>query len=351
MKVILFCQHSYSFGILEPIKKILIQKKYEFSWFITKNLIEEFPFKSENCITDISKLKKYNADAIFVPGNYVPHYLNGLKIQIFHGLAGEKKAHFKIRHFFDVYLTQGPYFTERFNELKNKYKDFEVIETGWSKLDKYNENIEYFIIEKNNLLEKYDAKKILLYAPTFNSNMISAPYLIEEFKRLLNNKDFLLIIKFHTLTSQEIINEYKNLEKFYKNLIINNEPDITKLMIISDQLISDTSSVVYEFQLLDKPVLTFKSQAENIEWENLLEYNNLAEKVNENLIQDKFKRNRQKVITKYHPYNDGKSSLRMVEAVEKIISEKGVPKKRKVSLSRKFKIFKIFTLRNKSNNL
>lgn len=347
MKVILFCQHSYSFGILEPIKNILIEKQYEYKWFITKNLIPDFPFDPDNCITDIKTLKKYNADAIFVPGNYVPHYLRGLKVQIFHGLAGEKKAHFKIRHFFDVYLTQGPYFTKRFNELKKKYKNFEVIETGWSKLDKYSENIDYYNTEKNNLLKKFNVNKILLYAPTFNSNMISAPYLIAEFKELLNNKEFLIIIKFHTLTSSEIINEYKDLEKLYENLIINNEPDITKLMIISDLLISDTSSVVYEFQLLNKPVLTFKSQSHNIEWDNSTEYINLSEKVNENLIQDKFKSNRQKTIANYHPYNDGKSSLRMVEAVEKLISEKGVPKRRKVSLSRKFKIFKIFTLRNK----
>lgn len=347
MKVILFCQHSYSYGILEPIRNVLIEKKYEYIWFITKNLAEDFPYKSENFTTDIKELIAYKSDAIFVPGNYVPHYLRGLKVQVFHGLAGEKRAHFKIRHFFDLYLTQGPYFTKRFNELKNKYKDFDVIETGWSKLDKYGENKETINIEKANLLKTHNAKTLILYAPTFNEEMISAPHLVDEFEKLAANKDYLIVVKFHVITSKENIEPYENLEKKYPNLIISREPNITQLMIMSDILISDTSSVVYEFQLLDKPVLTFKSQAENIEWDNTTEYTNLSERVNENLIQDNFKGNRQKTIANYHPYNDGKSSLRMIEAVEKLISEKGVPKKRKVSLSRKFKIFKIFTLRNK----
>lgn len=347
MKVVLFCQHNYSFGILEPIRNVIIEKNHEYMWFITKNLVEEFPYKSENFTSEIKELINYKSDVIFVPGNYVPYYLRGLKVQIFHGLAGEKRAHFRIRHFFDVYLTQGPYFTIRFNELKNKYKDFDVIETGWSKLDKYGENVEVINIEKVNLLQNHNTKKLVLYAPTFNDKIISAPYLVNEFEKLALNKDYLIIIKFHSLTLQEYSAPYEILELKYSNILISKEPDITRLMIMADILISDTSSVVYEFQLLNKPVLTFKSQSNNIEWDNSLEYINLSEKVAENLNDDFFKNNRKKTIANYHPYHDGKSSLRMIEAVEKLIFEKGVPKRRKVSLSRKFKIFKIFTLRNK----
>ena len=40
----------------------------------------------------IKELKKYNSDAIFVCGNAVPHYLKGVKTQVFHGFAGEKKG-------------------------------------------------------------------------------------------------------------------------------------------------------------------------------------------------------------------------------------------------------------------
>ena len=54
----------------------------------------------------------------------------GVKIQIFHGYAAEKKDHWVIRRYFDTYFTQGPFFTEGFKALAKKYKDFEVVETG-----------------------------------------------------------------------------------------------------------------------------------------------------------------------------------------------------------------------------
>ena len=37
-------------------------------------------------------------------------YLPGVKIQVFHGYAAEKKDHWIIRRYFDTYFTQGPYF-------------------------------------------------------------------------------------------------------------------------------------------------------------------------------------------------------------------------------------------------
>ena len=41
----------------------------------------------------------------------------GGEIQIFHGYAAEKKDHWVIRRYFDIYCTQGPYFTSHFKAL------------------------------------------------------------------------------------------------------------------------------------------------------------------------------------------------------------------------------------------
>ena len=57
-------------------------------------------------------------------------------------------------------------------------------------------------------------------------------------------------------------------------------------------MISDTSSVVYEFLLLDKPVITFKNYNKISHCENLLTPSNLVQKVAENLIDDSFKEKR-----------------------------------------------------------
>ena len=141
----------------------------------------KFPFKSEPFSSDIKEIEAFKSDAIFVPGNEVPHYLRGVKIQVFHGLAGEKKGHFRIRNYFDLYLTQGPYFTNKFNELKSKFKDFDVVETGWPKLDIYGKDVHKYEEEKKSLLKKSKCANIVLYAPTFSPSLTSAGFLINRF--------------------------------------------------------------------------------------------------------------------------------------------------------------------------
>ena len=131
MKYILFCKNSYSFEILSPFINELKKNNYNWLWYIDKKIKNYFPHNDQNYTTKISDLILYNSDVIIVPGNEVPHYLRGVKVQIFHGFAGEKKGHFRVRGYFDLYLTQGPYFTKKFNLLKKKYKNFKLYQKGW----------------------------------------------------------------------------------------------------------------------------------------------------------------------------------------------------------------------------
>lgn len=342
MKFILFCQNPYAFGILQPVMQVLKEREYQYIWFLKGELAEKFPFPEEPNTSSIQDLKDYKAEAILCPGNEVPHYLRGLKVQVFHGLAGEKKGHFRIRHYFDLYLTQGPYFTKRFNELKRKHKDFEVIETGWPKLDIYGKELHKYDSEKQELLEEYKASEMVLYAPTFSPSLTSAPHLLKEMEKLAQDKNYLIIVKFHDLMDPEVAEKYRNLASQFDNIVVADEPNIIKFLLMADVLVSDTSSVVYEFLLLDKSVITFRSNSENILWDDSKEYLGLAEKVTSNLEKDEFKAQRQEIIRAYHPYNDGKSAKRMVNAVEDHIALNGVPEKRKLPILRKMKIRKMF---------
>lgn len=342
MRTILFCQNNYAFGILEPIKEVLIEKDYPYTWFITEKLVDGFPFTSDDYTTEISDLKNFKSDAIFVPGNEVPYYLRGLKVQVFHGLAGEKKGHFRIRHYFDLYLTQGPYFTRGFDTFKAKYKNFEVIETGWPKLDIYGKDKLLYQAEKKKLLNEHKANTIVLYAPTFSPSLTSAPHLIEKIKTLSSNSDYLILIKFHPLMDNKWIEAYKELANSYSNIKFQDEKNIIKFLLMADLMISDTSSVIYEFLLLDKPVITFKNISKKIHWEDSDDYNALINLVERNLNDDPFAEQRKTIFNEFHPYNDGKSALRMVEVVEDYIEKNGVPEKRKLSFLRRRKIHSIF---------
>jgi CDP-ribitol ribitolphosphotransferase len=299
MKVTLFCKNSYAFGILKPIYDELDNRNHKVIWYVASKIYNLFPFKNTcNYTNSVQDIHEFSSDVIFVPGNQVPHYLRGLKVQVFHGLAGEKKGHFRIRKYFDLYLTQGPFFTKRFEQLSLKYKDFDVIETGWPKLDmlfKENSKSQEY---KNKILINSGTKRIILYAPTFSPSLTSAIDIkIELFK--IANKDNLLYIKFHDLMDKNVIAEYKKIADNHKNVKIIEDKNIVNYLILADILVSDTSSVVYEFLLLNKPVITYKSHSKHIHWQNINKATELIPSLAEIIKKDTWAKDR-KWITIIH---------------------------------------------------
>jgi CDP-glycerol glycerophosphotransferase (TagB/SpsB family)/glycosyltransferase involved in cell wall biosynthesis len=342
MKFVLFCQNAYAFGIMAPIRDILLEQGEDHLWYISKKLLAKFPFPNEAHTTSILDLQYYKSDVIFVPGNEVPYYLRGVKTQIFHGMAGEKKGHFRIRHYFDLYLTQGPYFTNRFNQLKKKHGTFEVIESGWSKLDIYGQEKNNYQEEKKNLLISHNTDKIILYAPTFSPRLTSATDLFDDIENLAKETGYLILIKFHDLMSQHLIKKYSALSKKHKNIIFKEEKNIIKFLILADILISDTSSVIYEFLLLNKPAVSYKTISSHIRWDNLTQKGQLIESVLSNLKNDKYEQQRIELNEQYHPYQDGKSAERMITAVRAYVAKNGVPDQRKLPITRIVKIDALF---------
>ena len=59
--------------------------------------------------------------AVFSAANWVPPFVAGAKVQVFHGFNVEKRdaarGHFRVRGLFDLYCTQGPATTVPFREL------------------------------------------------------------------------------------------------------------------------------------------------------------------------------------------------------------------------------------------
>jgi len=343
MKAILFCINPYAFGILKPLHDELIKRGDDVLWFIPKKIESGFPYKNEVKVSDsIKELYDFKSDAIFVPGNEVPHFLTGVKVQVFHGLAGEKKGHFRIRNYFDLYLTQGPYFTERFTELSKKFKDFEVIETGWCKLDTLFQNHALYKEERDILLSKHGKKNLVLFAPTFSPSLTCAMIAKDEIFKIADKEDIFLQIKFHDLMNPQVTEEYKRMAGLRSNVQIVNDRNILKYMIMADFMISDTSSVVYEFILLNKPVITINSHSDNINWCDIANPSYLSSVFEKELKEDNFRSARGNTIDQYHPYTDGNSSARMIAAVENYIQRNGIPNKRKINIYRRYLMNKMF---------
>ena len=344
MRIVLFCENKYAIDILKPLQDEAEDEGVnDILWYVHKKRIPDFPLKdSVNWTNSIQEVYDFFPDVVFVPGNIVPYYLRGVKIQIFHGYAAEKKDHWIIRRYFDTYFTQGPYFTRKFKQLSYKYKDFEVLETGWTRQDWISDHRSSFDIEKNELLQKYGKKQIVLYAPTFSPKLTSLPLIKDALIKLTKEKDVLLMMKFHPLTSQEWIDEYRQLANEHDNMIFVEDFSVTKYLLMADVMISDTSSTIYEFLLLNKPVITLRAISKDIYWKNIDNPEELCDAFEQVQHDEKIISLRRWVIENYDPYTDGDVARRMLEGARDYIRRNGVPRKRKLNLWRKYTSIKTF---------
>ncbi len=344
MRIVLFCENKYAITILEPLQKEADKRGgHQTLWFVDKRNIPDFPLKKEvKWSNDMQEIYDFSPEAIFVPGNIVPYYLPGVKAEIFHGYAAEKKGHWIIRRYLDMYLTQGPFFTKEFVRLSEKYKDFEVVETGWTRQDWIFENLHTFDNYRSSLLQKYGKSQIVLYAPTFSPSLTSLPHIREALRKLATEKDIVLILKFHPLTKREWIEVYKQLASEIENILWMEDHNVTKYMLVADLMISDTSSTVYEFLLLDKPVITFRNAAKEKYWLDICHEEELSDAFESAQTSDEYLAKRKWIIENYDPYLDGKVSARMFRAVEDYISRHGVPRERKLNIWRKYQSIKKF---------
>ena len=330
MRIVLFCENKYAVDILLPIQEEADKEgNNQVLWYVHKPKFPEFPLKDKvRWSNSMQEIYDFSPEAIFCPGNIVPYYLPGVKVQVFHGYAGEKKGHWVIRHYFDTYFTQGPHFTKGFERLAAKHKNFEVLETGWPRQDWVMQHMHDFDQEKKRILDEYKCKQIVLYAPTFSPSLTSLPVMKEALVELTEKKDVVVMIKQHPLTRAEWVEEYRQLANEHKRIIWVDDFSVAKYQLMADVMISDTSSTIYEFLLKDKPVITYKASAQDIYWKDIADTSQLCEAFDEVQEKEEYIKLRKWIIENYDPYNDGKGAHRMLEGVRDYIRRNGVPKKR-----------------------
>jgi hypothetical protein len=305
-----YISQNYSFEILRPLQREILSQGSQVAWFVAGSDVDLSNFAADevvlNSVTDVIS---FNPVACFVPGNIIPRFIPGIKVQVFHGLEWKKKGHFVIRDCFDLYCTHGAATTNRFNELANQHKFFDVKETGWPKLDNlFNTPKEQYFT--NNL-------PTILFAPTFSPALTCAPFLYEEIAALVDDKKYNWLIKFHPKMDTKWLELYAQLSS--ENLKIITSSNINSLLQSADIMVSDTSSVIGEFALLGKPVIAFNNSQPGDYLINITDAKELPQALtvalspSETLIL---------AINRYaqelHPYSDGKSSFRILEAVEDI---------------------------------
>jgi CDP-glycerol glycerophosphotransferase (TagB/SpsB family) len=338
MKFLFYLLNEYSVPIVKPLIKHLEAegKGDQYRLYLSPKVEKIAPaeWSAAHQLKTLSAARRFSPDFVISAENYLDYRMPGIKVQIFHGVGVEKPAHFKIRHFFDLYLTSGPYVTEPFKAAAQQLGYFQVLETGWPKFDHI---LNYQPGEESSGFKKTPGQKIILYAPTFSRRMQSAEVLAESIPNQMSAGETWLI-KFHELMSPKLRAAFEAAE--HDNLRIIRDSDITPWLHLADVMVSDTSSVVYEFSCLGKPVITFRTQGNPDKGLNIETAAELRPALDLLLQQPSFRQEeRHKVLLSVNPYLDGKIAARVFNALERVHHAGFAPAKPKPwNLFRKAKV-------------
>ena len=118
-----------------------------------------------------------------------------------------------------------------------------------------------YLVFEQNIIDSISTEKTILYAPTFrDTNRFNREAPIEwgRLNDLLRKNDATFLIKLHRHDySMAIKEEYSNIR------VLDNESDMYPLFSKVDLLITDYSSIFFDFLLTDKPVLFYPYDKED----------------------------------------------------------------------------------------
>ncbi len=310
-RYLFFVSKPYSFAILEPLQQYIHgEAGGRVMWFLA-SVARDYPAPGET-LASTRQVRDFNPDAVLAPGNVVPPFWSGLKVQVFHGLDDEVKGFYHVKGLFDLYCTPGPAITTQFERLAARHRHFHVIETGWPKLDPLAFPANPQLMRRELGLDP--SRPVILYAPTFPPKYTSAPDLRPVIGQLTQGS-YHWLVKFHPLMDREVIELYRTLSG--ESFQVVDDLNILPYMQAADVLITDTSSVAYEFLMLDRPIITYRAIAREDKGLNIGQPEELVGAIRRCLEHpEEFATRRREYLSRLHPYSDGESSRRVVEAVE-----------------------------------
>ena len=153
---------------------------------------------------------------------------------------------------------------EQFDEFRRAfwYKG-EILKCGLPRNDIFFNRSEELVANIRKTINIPADSQIIMYAPTFRDNpkILADVYKfdIEKLFKVLKKKfggKWTLLMRFHpnvaaTAFAKESFNGSENV------INVTDYPDMQELILVSDVLISDYSSVIYDFMISDKPVFIF----------------------------------------------------------------------------------------------
>ncbi|MBB3130939.1 CDP-glycerol glycerophosphotransferase [Paenibacillus rhizosphaerae] len=145
------------------------------------------------------------------------------------------------------------------HDLKGIYPGI-IVEEGYPRIDLTFRKMNPFIKSYLSKIfgEDISRKKIVLYAPTWRGEVGKTQNKVDEIKKYILAiksslpEDFILILKVHTLVYKFIKNDTE-----LQGICIPDWLDTNELLAATDVLITDYSSIFFDFLVTDKPIIFF----------------------------------------------------------------------------------------------
>lgn len=255
-------------------------------------------------------------------------------IQVWHASGAIKKfgndieREYPIKNY-DYVISASGFWKEIYSTAFNVPKD-NVLPLGIPRTDSLfnKKKLEKY---KKSMIEKYPQikdKKVVLYAPTFRGdpiNNISYQKIDLKYIKDRLGDDYIIIYKFHPWLEE--VNMY---DKNKDGIINGNKESIRKLFSVTDYLICDYSAVIFDFSILEKPIIFFAPDLEEYKIDRGMyeEYEKIMPGPickNEDDVLKSIKENcfnleeLKEFKNKYFDFKDGKSTERVVEFIKSLI--------------------------------
>ena len=316
---LLFASERYALPILQPLADALQAAGHRsHAWLVDGAAGATLPAPVR--MVDLHEAIALQPRAVFSAANWVPTFVSGAKVQLFHGFNVEKRdaarGHFRVRGLFDLYCTQGPATTAPFRALAQRDGSFAVTETGWPKLDPL------FLPDHGQaatLRARAQGRPIVLFGSTFTERLSAAPHLFDAIATEIARGERYWLLTLHPKCAPELFARYRALAGAHAAFV---EPEgLMSAQRAADVLLADTTSLVSEFVVQHKPVVTFRNRVPKA---YMLDFNDPSQLPR--MLEAAFAPSPHLVeeIVRYadaiHPYRDGRSSERVIAATQAFLA-------------------------------